>query len=49
MAISTAILLMSMLVVLPLSAFALIMLALSSAKIAIIETGGTEDENNIWN
>lgn len=49
MALSTAVILLSLLVVLPLSAFVMVMLALSSAKLASIEIGGTKDENNLWN
>lgn len=49
MTLSTTIILLSLLVALPLSAFVIAMLALSSVKLATVENGGTKDENNLWN
>ena len=49
MVLSTTVILLSLLVALPLSAFVIVMLALSSMKLAIVEIGGTKDENNLWN
>lgn len=49
MALSITVILLSLLVALPLSAFVIVMLALSSMKLAAVEIGGTKDENNLWN
>ena len=49
MTLSTTIILLSLLVALLLSAFVIAMLALTSAKLAAVENGGTKDENNLWN
>lgn len=49
MALSTAVILLSVIVALPLSAFVMVMLALSSAKLSSIEIGGRKDENHLWN
>lgn len=49
MALSITVILLSLLVALPLSAFVIVMLALSSMKLAAVGIGGTKDENNLWN
>ena len=53
MTLSTIMLLLPVLTLISLSAFTIVMLAISSAELSVAtateELGGTKDENNIWN